>query len=479
MKSAALKNLLTLLTLNLFLAACTSLPSEPPSPQIPEADRWLSPEANTTTVQARWWDLFEDPLLSGLIRDAATQNHDIRLAKARLKEVQAAYRLETADGLPSIQGSGSAVRQSASENGASFIPPGTSDEQNVFGIDFGASWELDFFGAQRARAEAALARIERQEYQQQDVLRLVFAEVARNYLLVRSEQKRLAVLERNVALQLDTLEIVQARAEIGLSRQLDVTRAKAQLEQTRALIPESRRQQQQAAYQLALLTDRSREALTEQLMTTQPLPSEPDVVPVGLPSELLQRRPDIRSAEAQLRATFADWQSAQRDLYPSFSLTGSAGLESLTIGELLKGSSGTWAIGAVLRWPIFQQGRLRATIDVQEARKQQALIQYERTVLSAFQEVGSTLISYGESLAIRARLQSAVEAAQESAELAEGLYQQGLSSFIEVLDANLRLTQSEDELVRAETRALVELINLYQSLGGGWEQETVVADGRT
>jgi NodT family efflux transporter outer membrane factor (OMF) lipoprotein len=297
----------------------------------------------------------------------------------------------------------------------------------------------------------------------------VLAEVARNYMELRGNQKRLNIIEHNVKLQQEILDIVKGRADIGLSRELDVMRAKSQLEQTKALVPGVRAQIRAGTYRLSVLTGKAPEALFEDLMATEPLPTEPDVIPVGLRSDLLQRRPDLRAAEANLRASLADVGAAEADLYPKFFLTGSGGFEALTFGDLLSSASSAWTLGSLIQWPIFRGGEIRANIAVQEMRSEQAVLEYEHSVLKILEEVENNLTTYGEELKTRARLQDSVTAAKRSVELANGLYEQGLSNFIDVLDANSNLTQAEDVLVRSETRTLTRLIALYKSLGGGWD----------
>ena len=270
-------------------------------------------------------------------------------------------------------------------------------------------------------------------------------------------------------LQQEALDIVTGRTKIGLSRELDVTRAKSQLEQTKALVPSIRATIRTGIYRLSVLTGKAPEALFEDLIPTKLLPIEPNVIPVGLRSDLLQRRPDLRVAEANLRASLTDISAAEANLYPKFFLTGSSGFEALTFGDLISSASGAWTLGSLIQWPIFRGGEIRANIAVQEARSEQALLEYEHSVLKILEEVESNLTTYAEALQTRARLQDSVTTAQRAVELADGLYKQGLSSFIDVLNADSRLIQAEDALVQAETRTLTRLIALYKSLGGGWD----------
>jgi NodT family efflux transporter outer membrane factor (OMF) lipoprotein len=448
----------------LFLGAC-SIGSDFAKPDVTYSAKWIAENAQSEKIVQDWWSVFHDPQLNTLIDDVVHYNYDLRIAATRVKEARAARGIVASDGLPQIDASSSTQRRSASENAAGGLgelaEADLADlDQDVYTAGFDASWEIDIFGGNLAKTHATDARIDVAINNRRDVMVSVLAEVARNYMELRGNQKRLNIIEHNVKLQQEILDIVKGRADIGLSRELDVMRAKSQLEQTKALVPGVRAQIRAGTYRLSVLTGKAPEALFEDLMATEPLPTEPDVIPVGLRSDLLQRRPDLRAAEANLRASLADVGAAEADLYPKFFLTGSGGFEALTFGDLLSSASSAWTLGSLIQWPIFRGG---------EISSEQAVLEYEHSVLKILEEVENNLTTYGEELKTRARLQDSVTAAKRSVELANGLYEQGLSNFIDVLDANSNLTQAEDVLVRSETRTLTRLIALYKSLGGGWD----------
>ena len=468
-----MKSMALILLTALILSACSVRPDFM-KPDVSYTAEWIAENAQSEKIVQEWWRVFNDPELNTLIDETVRHNYELRIAIARVKEARAARGVAASDGLPQINASGSAQRRSASENAAGGLgelaEAGLASlQQDVYNTGFDASWEIDIFGGNRAEVDAAEARIDAAVNNRRDVLVSVLAEVARNYMELRGNQKRLNIIGRNVKLQQKTLDIVTGRAKIGLSRELDVTRAKAQLEQTKALVPGIRAAIRAGTYRLSVLTGKTPEALFDQLMQTKPLPVEPDVVPVGLRSELLQRRPDLAAAEAKLRASLADVAAAETDLYPKFFLTGAAGFEAVTFGDLLSSASQAWTLGSLIQWPIFRGGEIRANIAVQEARAEQAMLAYEHAVLKILEEVESNLTTYGEELQIRAHLKDSVKAAKRSVELAGGLYEQGLSNFINVLDTDSRLAEAEDALVQSETRTLTRLIALYKSLGGGWE----------
>ena len=449
---------------------------EAPARDAPE--QWDA--ATATAVAApgvpdlRWWQGFEDPLLESLLNRAAAGNLDLAAARLRVQQARALRGVAAAGLFPSVDARGDASRYSLSENsgalesqlaGGGLIPK----RDELYQAGFDVVWEIDVFGGTRRAIEAADARIAASQETERAVLMSVLAETARNYAELRGEQRRLAITRQNSAILRQTLEIVEGRFRVGLAREIDVARARAQAEVTDALIPLTRGRIRAAAYRLSVLVGEEPGALVEELLAEDRMPSPADRVPVGLPSDLLLRRPDVRAAERQFAAATADVGVATADLFPRFFLTGSGGFESSSFSDLFDGDSQTWNLGPAIRWPVFQGGRLRARQDFAEAVAEEAAVRYESTVLQALAETESALILYGEERRTYESLTEAAQASARAAELAERLYEKGLGDFLTVLDAQRRLVEIQDQAVQSETRVLVRLIALYKALGGGWE----------
>jgi NodT family efflux transporter outer membrane factor (OMF) lipoprotein len=301
----------------------------------------------------------------------------------------------------------------------------------------------------------------------------LLAEVARNYVELRSFQSRLEIARSNLKVQQDTLELTQARFKAKIISELDVTRSQAQVESTASEIPALESQRNQAAHRLAVLLGQHPQALLEELLSTEngPIPSGPPDVPPGLPSHLLRRRPDVRRAERQLAAATARVGVAVADLFPRFSLTGSLGLQSETFHDLGNFDSRFYSIGPSVSWPIFDAGRIRENIRVQNARQEQAAVTYEKSVLTALEDVENALIAHAKEQQRRESLTRAVEANRRSVDMAKQLYDRGLTDFLNVLDAQRALFASEDALAQSDRTVSTDLVALYKSLGGGWEIE--------
>ena len=429
-------------------------------------------EQNQKPIVA-WWTTFGDPMLEGYLVRSVQHNLDIRVARARVREARALRAIAASHFAPDIGSDTSYQRFRTSENSfgtGQLAQVGlVNPEDDLFSVGLDASWEIDVFGRTRRAVEASQARLEAQIAHRHDILTSVLAEAALNYIELRSTQKRLTVANKNIRIQSDTLTFAQNRLQAGLGSQLDVSRARGQLRTTQASVPPLRAAIRASAYRLAVLTGTLPGAVVEELLASQPLPIPREIVPVGLPSDLLRRRPDLRQAERELAAATADIGLATAELYPRFSLTGVFSLDSISASDFLTGASRAWSVGPSVRWPLFQGGRLRANIHAAEARQDVALAHYEQAVLSAFADVESALVHYTEEQQERQRLQDATEASMQSVELATVLYERGLADFLTVLDAERRLTEVEDRLVRSETHVMTRLIRLYKALGGGWE----------
>lgn len=345
---------------------------------------------------------------------------------------------------------------------------GTAETRESYAAGFDASWELDLFGGAQRSVEAADADLDAAQEDLHDVLVSLTAEVALNYIEVRTYQKRLAVLKSNLEIQQETYSLIQFRYQAGLDDELSVQQARSNLESTRSQIPTLRTGLDEAMNRIEVLLGEQPGALHEQLKDFRPVPLAPLKVAVGVPADTLRRRPDVRKAERQLAAQTARIGVATAELYPKFTLSGSIGIEALSLHNLIAAGSRTFGIGPRITWRIFDAGSIRANIEVQSAIHEQTMIQYESTVLSALEEVENGLLAYAEEQIRRTSLTEAVDAAKQALELAQYKYQTGLIDFITVLDAQRSLLTYEDQLVQNAGTITSNLVRLYKALGGGW-----------
>lgn len=462
----------------LALAGCVVGPDyERPEAEVPP--EWIEAghdlELAAAADLADWWRRFDDPMLARLVEAALAGNHDVRAAAERVQGARAARRAAAAGFRPEAGAAAKAEDQRISRNEdglgpvPSAPPAGFARERDYYEAGFDAAWELDLFGRTRRAVQAADARLDAAVEARRAARASVAAEVARQYFELRGARKRLALARENLALQRRTCELVQRKVDVGLSAELDRLRADAQAESTAARIPGLEARVRAAAHALGVLTGEAPGHWLAQLEAPAPLPSLPGIVPAGLRSELLRRRPDIRRAERELAAATADIGVATAELYPSFRLTAQGAFSASAAGALLDDGSFGRVLGAAVRWPVFRGGRLRAAVAGAEAEARTAALAYERAVLEALSEVETGLVRYARQRATRQRLERAVASTREAAGIARRLYRTGLGDFLDVLDAERRLTEREDELVQARTAATVRLVALYKALGGGWE----------
>ncbi len=447
-------------------------------PEMPVPQAWReSPAAGvpaTGSSLERWWTTFHDPILDSLVTRALEGNLDLKIAAARIRGARAARRIAASAALPQVDVEGAYSRAKRSDAVPPFksAPGGNSPfgprEQNAFEAGFDAGWEIDVFGGVRRDKEAALAQLQAAEEVRRDVLITLLADVARNYAELRGTQQQLQILEETLRSERDTLELANARLEAGLGTELDTARAEGLLAANAAQRPGLERFAKQAVYRLGVLLGKDPGALASELETPGAIPFAPPEIPLTLPSELLSRRPDLRRAERDLAAATARIGVAKADLFPRVLIMGSLGRRSEDVADLSSGISQFWNLLPVVRWPIFSGGRIRANIRVQDARHEQALRQYEKAVLTALEEVENALSSHTRELRRQESLRASVAANRRALELAMERYTSGLESFLSVLDAERSVYAAEDQLVQSERNAVVSLIAVYKSLGGGW-----------
>ncbi len=463
----------------LLVSSCTVGPKYH-APQVQVPGQWAGIAASTgnaSTVTANaaslaeWWKGFQDPELDSLIQQALQSNLGLQQAQSRILQARAARTIAGSGLWPSVNASGANTTSGSGLTtgaGGSSAASSTST-RNLFQAGLDAAWELDFFGGVRRGVEAANANLQAAVEDSHDVMVTLTAEVALNYVELRGFQQQIAIAQKNVEDQRETAEITHKRFGVGFASGLDVANADAQVATTQSQIPPLQASAQQAIYALSVLLGREPAALLAELSPTGNIPPTPPAVPVGLPSDLLEQRPDVLRAEALLHSATAQVGVATADLFPKFSLTGSAGLQSLTQGSLASLAGKFWSVGPSVSLPIFNAGRIRANIKAQNEAAQQALLSYRQTVLTALQDVESAMIAYAKDQQHRTALADAVKSNQTAVDLSMKLYTSGEAEFLNLLTAEHNLYTSEDAMVQADRTIDTDLIALYKALGGGWQ----------
>lgn len=467
-------------TLLLLVAGCTVGPNyQRPDTTVPAA--WQEGRQAGVDTQvaelAQWWKAFNDSLLDALVERAVKSNLDLRIAEARVREERALIDFTAAGLWPTLDVSGSYSRNRVSKNAlfsgrsssGSSASGGFNLENNLFATGFDSSWEIDVFGGTRRQVEAARANLEASVEDRRSVLVTLLGDVAKNYIDLRGLQKRLAVAQANLKAQQETLDLTKVRFDAGLASDFEVAQAEGLVKSTAAQIPTLQTALKQTAYAIDVLLGAQPGSSWDELAKDAPVPALPPEAHVGLPADLIRRRPDIRSAERQLAAITAEVGAATADLYPKFSLTGNIGLQSISASDWFTGRSRFWSIGPTITWPVFDAGRIRANIEVRSAQQEQALRLYEKSVLTAFEDVENALVNYGNEQTRYRSLLEAAAANRRAVQLANDLYTQGLVPFLNVLDAQRTLYSSESDLAQSEAGMASNLVALYKALGGGWE----------
>jgi NodT family efflux transporter outer membrane factor (OMF) lipoprotein len=449
-------------------------------------------------VNAAWWRIFNDAELSSLEQRALNANLDIRIAAVRLEEARSQRQVTGAAALPRLNANGSYTREMISKEGifsvlsspssatnagtlangaggtAGGVPYSTSNSPifqpfNLYSYGFDASWEPDFWGKVSREIESADASVLASEQARRAALTSVLAEVARNYVQLRGTQRSIAITRENLGTANDSLRLTQDRFANGLTTDLDVNDARVQVGLTAAQLPALEQQQSTLINQIALLLGERPAALNSELMAAQPVPPPPPRVPVGLPSELLRRRPDIAQAEAQLHSATADIGVAEASFYPSITLSGSASLQALQFSNMGSWSALQYGFGPAITLPIFQGGQLTGTLELRKAQAREAAITYQKTVLGAWHEVANALDAYQAEQRRRDQLEDATRAARLATNLPRQRYQQGIADFLSVLDAQRSQLSAEQQLADSTATVSTNLVAIYKALGGGWD----------
>ena len=422
----------------------------------------------TSQIDVMWWKSFNDPFLEKLINKGIEANKSIDQAVARLKESRAGRRSTQFELAPIAPINGAALRTKQSESNP-FGSPFLGEPNDSYTVGFDATWELDIYGRVRRSVESAEATERARTEDLKDAINLVISEIARNYFELRGIQSRLAVARHNAENQAETVRITAALLSAGQATELDTARANSQYKTTKSTIPALEGEERAAMHRIATLCGEQPGAFVADLSTTISLPIYNGPVNIDAPAELLRRRPDIRGAEANLAAATANIGVAVGDLFPRVTFLGSLGFGATSFSDLGNSGTDTYTFGPQISWPALDLGRVYNRIKARQASAEGALAAYEQTVLSALEDVESSLVRYRKEQERFGFLKEAATESTKAAKLARTQYQAGLVDFLAVLDAENAALLADDSLTQSQTRLLTGLISIYKALGGGWQ----------
>ena len=452
----------------LLLTGCAVGPKyKRPPVSTPDAYRGLAPDAGQQTsaslAEEKWWSVYQDPQLQQLIRTALAQNYDVRIAAARILQAQAALGITRADQFPTIAAGASAANIRAQRTK---VTPEFETSANE--VNLSLAWELDFWGKFRRATEAARANLLATEWGKRAVISSLVSNVATAYFQLRELDLELEISKRTLDSRKESLNLVEVREKGGVTGLLDVRQSEQLVYTAAGSIPDLERRIEQQENFLSILLGNNPGPITR----GKPLVENPilPTVPAGLPSSLLDKRPDIQAAEQQLVAANARIGVAKAAYFPQITLTAVAGYESPALTNLFTGPAGFWNVGGQLLQPIFTGGRIRSNVHLTEAQQQEAVLVYQATIQQAFREVSDSLVGYRKNQEFRQQQELLVAAAQDASRLAGVRYSGGVSSYLEVLDSDTRYFDAQLTLAQAQLNERVSLVQLYNALGGGWEQ---------
>ena len=460
----------TLCVLGLFLAGCTVGPNyKRPNTDVPTAYRGLTAEeaasASTQSLgEEKWWEVFQDERLQQLIRTALQQNYDARIAATHVLEAQAQVGLARANQLPtvSVSGTGTGLRNPATG-------PIPSYSFNFGRVTANAAWDVDFWGKYRRGTEAARANLLSTDWARQEVNATLVANVAAAYFQLRELDLELDISQKAVASRKESLDLTKTLEEHGINSILDVRQAEQLVYTAAADIADVQRRIGQQEDMLSVLLGNNPGPIEPRGKELIDQPHAP-MVPTGLPSSLLERRPDIRQAEELLVAANARIGVARAAYFPDISLTAQPGFLSSSLTSLFSGSAGLWTFAGTITQPIFEGGTLRAGVRLAEAQQQEALLTYQQTIQGAFRDVSDALIAYRQNQEFRAQEELLANAAQDAAQLSGKRYQAGTTNYLEVLTNDTNYLTAALGLAQARLNELLALVQIYKALGGGWQQ---------
>jgi outer membrane protein, multidrug efflux system len=451
----------------LFMATgCATVGPDYRAPQIDIPTKWRFEEKEARDLaNTAWWEQFNDSVLNGLVATALQENKDLRIATARVEEFFGRYFSNRGDQYPLAGGGASGSRERVTEKGPTPIPPGVDSTFNFYQAFLSASWELDFWGKYRRATEAARAELFSTEEARRTVVLTLVSAVAGSYVEIRALDKQLEITQRTAESRRQTRDMFQLRFDKGIISEVDVSQADAEYQDALARLPDIELAIARAENALSVLLGRNPGPIPRGLTIDQLILPE---VPSGLPSDLLGRRPDLRAAEQTLVSANAQIGVAKSLYFPTISLTGAFGTVSTDLSDLFTGPSKVWNFGVPLTVPIFTAGRIGGQVKGAEAFQQQALYSYLQAVQNAFREVDDALVDRAKSQQRLQALARQVHALKNYARLARMRYDEGYTSYLEVLDAERSLFNAELTYTTTQNALFRSLTNIYKSMGGGW-----------
>ncbi|MFZ2726910.1 MAG: efflux transporter outer membrane subunit [Methylococcaceae bacterium] len=479
-----MKTALSLSLLSSLLISCAAVGPDYKAPQMPMPKQWSQQTDTSKNAPEldKWWLGFNDALLNSLMTEAIAANLDLKVALLRVKDARILRSQTIAAGLPSLSAK---TALSKRLNNTSQTGGGTSSGGgfgignqliNIFQLGFDAQWELDFFGGIRRAVEAADASVDSEVENSRMVLVTLLSEVARNLIELRANQQLIKLTQDTLITQTDTLKLTEIKQQSGLASSLEVAQAQAQLASTQATVPQYENAIEQAVHALGVLLGKEPNALAARLLNASSLETLPASLTINeLPSDLLKRRPDIRKAERQLAVANAYVGIATADLYPKVNLAAFIGLQNMKMTDFTPVGK-SWSSSATVTMPLFNWGKLNAALKSKQTQNQEALLSYQATVLTAFQEVEDALVAYRKETQHTKALNQVSDANQLTLQLASERYNKGMTDFIEVLIAKDALYNAQAAIISSHNKQAHNLIALYKALGGGWQTETSVAN---
>lgn len=467
-----MKNIIFIALISSFLLSCGITKRDlEVQPEVAVQENFLTADTSNTTISTtetvqEWWAEFNDPILDTLIEKARKHNLDINAAVANFYASRAFLKETKFDRIPTITANGDYTRTRSGEN---VFAPGTNPTYSTYNGSFDAFWEADLFGRVSNRIKGAYANNRLALADMQAIYVRIFAEVANNYMELRGTQYLLDIANRNLEGQQETYDLTVKLFNAGIGNNLDVSRALAQLENTRATIPPLKARMEALKNSISVLIGEVPGNLDPKMLNSQPLPSLPASVALGNITELLRRRPDVQKAEAELQLQIAKYNLSVAELYPKIQFGGSIGFSAIDFANFGSKESFTWSIIPSISWAAFNLGRVKQQINREDALTLAALNQYEKTVLMSLEEIKTALSNYTNELRRREILETSAAASAEAATIAKQRFNAGLDSFIDYLSAENTLLRSENLLAKSEISSATSLIAIYKALGGGWE----------
>jgi multidrug efflux system outer membrane protein len=453
----------------LLLTGCTLGPKyKRPTVAVPDTYRGLAPDAGSQSTasfgEEKWWNVFQDPQLQALIREALSQNYDVRIAATRVLQAQALLGITRADQFPTIAGGLSTSNQRFP---ATAVTP--EFETSPSQVNLSLFWELDFWGKFRRATEASRASLLATEWGQKAVISSLVSNVASAYFHLLELDSEINISRRTLDSRKESLRLVEVRAKGGVTSLIDVRQSEQLVYTAAAAIPDLERRIEQQENLISILLGKNPAPVTRgKPLVENPLPP---VVPAGLPSSLLERRSDIRSSEQQLVAANARIGVAKAAYFPQITLTALGGYQSSALTDLFSGPAGLWSFGGQLAQPIFTGGKIRSNVRLTEAQEQEAVLLYQQSIQQAFREVSDSLVAYRKNQEFRTLQELLTNSAQDTTRLANMRYQGGATSYLEVLDSDTRYFDAQIGLAQAQLNERLAMVQLYNALGGGWQQQ--------